>query len=171
MGLMEGDLIKCKKIGELKLCDEEWDRVENFLSLLAVRRSNLSFSLLSVDIITIYHQHADNAQQAFPSDTAATLHLAIPALEALHKAWSSRQHKIKYSVFREPLTVELAKLADYYKKSADCEAYLIAMRKYITIICVCSLCTLGFKCSIQAKRWVISRSIGVRICKIKPSLR
>ena len=31
-------------------------------------------------------QHTDNAQHAFLSDQAATLHLALPALEALHKA-------------------------------------------------------------------------------------
>ena len=35
-------------------------------------------------------QHTDNVQHAFSSDRGTTLHLALPALEALHKAWTTR---------------------------------------------------------------------------------
>jgi len=42
-------------------------------------------------------QYADVAQQAFSSEHGSTLHLAIPALETLHKAWSSRAERPKYA--------------------------------------------------------------------------
>ncbi|KAF8805383.1 hypothetical protein BYT27DRAFT_7104859 [Phlegmacium glaucopus] len=43
-----------------------------------------------------WQSHADNAQQAFLSDQASTLHLAIPTLEALRRAWSSCSACPKY---------------------------------------------------------------------------
>ncbi|KAN0118456.1 hypothetical protein V8E52_005186 [Russula decolorans] len=67
----EKDQAKRYKICNLKLTDDEWARVSAFLGLLS---------------------HADNAQQAFSSEQASTLHLAIPALEALHRAWSTRSN-------------------------------------------------------------------------------
>jgi hypothetical protein len=39
MGLKEPNLEKRKKIGELELRDNEWERVKLFLDLLAVRLS------------------------------------------------------------------------------------------------------------------------------------
>ena len=75
-------------------------------------------------------QHADNAQHAFSSDQAPTLHLALPALEALHKAWSSRRSRAKYQPFAAALDVALAKIEEYYDRSAECEAYTFAMRAH-----------------------------------------
>lgn len=42
MGLKEPNLEKRKKIGELELRDNEWERVKLFLDLLAVRQLSKS---------------------------------------------------------------------------------------------------------------------------------
>ncbi|KAJ7842020.1 hypothetical protein B0H14DRAFT_3140052, partial [Mycena olivaceomarginata] len=55
------------KIKALKLTQEEWLRVYKFTGFLA---------------------HAEKAQQAFSSGTIPSMHNAIPALEALHSAWT-----------------------------------------------------------------------------------
>ena len=73
-------------------------------------------------------QYADNAQHAFSSDQAPTLHLALPALEALHKAWSSRRAHVKYLGFIAALDAGLAKITQYYDRTADSDAYTFAMR-------------------------------------------
>jgi hypothetical protein len=75
-------------------------------------------------------KHADNAQQAFSSDQNPSLHLAIPALEALHKAWSSRLSRPKYYHFKAPLQAAIDKIVDYYEKTGDSDAYIIAMCEY-----------------------------------------
>jgi hypothetical protein len=74
-------------------------------------------------------QHADRAQQAFSSDEGPSLHSGLPALEALHKAWSSRSEKGKYSDFRDALTDAAAKIAEYYDKTATSDAFNFAMCK------------------------------------------
>jgi len=79
-------------------------------------------------------QHADNAQQAFLSDKGSTLHLALPALEALHKAWTKRAKCIKYIDFVPALNTGLAKIAEYYDHTADSDAYTFAMC-LITSLC------------------------------------
>lgn len=76
-------------------------------------------------------KHADNAQQAFSSDQNPSLHLAVPALEALHKAWSSRLVRPKYYHFKAPLQAAIDKIVDYYEKTGDSDAYIIAMREYL----------------------------------------
>ena len=73
-------------------------------------------------------QHADNAQHAFSSDQAATLHLALPALEALHKAWTTRQTREKYQGYSPALQASLTKIEEYYNRTADSDAYTFAMR-------------------------------------------
>lgn len=78
--------------------------------------------------MTLY-QHADNAQQAFSSERTSTLYLAIPALEALHRAWSSRAGHPKYQRFSHALEAACMKIDDYYEKTTDSPAYIIAMSK------------------------------------------
>jgi hypothetical protein len=72
-------------------------------------------------------QHADSAQQAFSSDTGPSLHLALPALEGLHKAWVSRSNNPKYAPFHAGLIAATDKIQEYYEKSAECDAYIIGM--------------------------------------------
>jgi hypothetical protein len=73
-------------------------------------------------------QHADNAQHAFSSDRGTTLHLALPALEALHKAWSTRLTRAKYQDFVPALEAGLEKITEYYERTADSDAYTFVMR-------------------------------------------
>jgi hypothetical protein len=70
-------------------------------------------------------------QQAFSSDRNPSLHLAIPALEALHKAWSSRLAWLKYSHFKIPLHTAIKKIEGYYAKTSDSDTYIMAMCKFI----------------------------------------
>ncbi|KAH7903417.1 ribonuclease H-like domain-containing protein, partial [Hygrophoropsis aurantiaca] len=102
----EKDRTKRQKLADLQLTSEEWSRVSILLDVL---------------------NHADKAQQSFSSDRGPSLHLALPALEALHKAWSSRAIRDKYVDFKRALEAGVDKIGDYYKKSADSDAYIISM--------------------------------------------
>ncbi|KAF8233426.1 hypothetical protein L208DRAFT_1266782, partial [Tricholoma matsutake] len=68
-----------------------------------------------------------NAQQAFSSDQATTLHLELPALEALHKAWTKQADRSKYRDFVPALKAGLDKIEEYYDRTADSDAYTFAM--------------------------------------------
>ena len=76
-------------------------------------------------------QHADNAQHAFSSDRGTTLHLALPALEALHKAWTTRLTRTKYQEFSSALEAGLSKVEEYYERTRDLDAYTFVMRSVI----------------------------------------
>ncbi|KIJ12263.1 hypothetical protein PAXINDRAFT_14886 [Paxillus involutus ATCC 200175] len=90
----------------MKLTADEWKHVGLFASLLA---------------------HTDNAQQNFSSDAGPSLHLALPALEALHKAWDSRSIQSKYMVFSTGLNAAVNKIVEYYERTADLDTYTMAM--------------------------------------------
>lgn len=119
---------KRAKIDSLRLRPDEWENVDLFNGLLAV-----CLKLLLLNANTA--KHADNAQQAFSSDQAPTLHLALPALEALHKAWSVRQDRVKYQDFVPALESGLAKIEEYYNRTADSDAYTFAMRCVFPLVC------------------------------------
>ncbi|KIK92652.1 hypothetical protein PAXRUDRAFT_792053 [Paxillus rubicundulus Ve08.2h10] len=112
LGLQADMMAKQKKIDELMLTGEEWKRVQLFASLLA---------------------HADNAQQSFSSDKGCTLQHALPALEALHKAWTIHSDYKRYAPFKDGLDAATDKLAEYYNCTADSNAYTLS-------ICKCLLC-------------------------------
>jgi hypothetical protein len=76
-------------------------------------------------------QHADNAQQAFSSEQVSTLHLAIPALEALHRAWSTRADRPKYEYFVNALHAACTKINEYYEKTTESPAFIMAMSRII----------------------------------------
>ena len=67
------------------------------------------------------------AQQAFSADRSPSLHDALPAIEALHAAWSKRSVKEKYSPFGGALDAASAKLDEYYTKTAASDAHVMAM--------------------------------------------
>ena len=69
--------------------------------------------------LIIHGQYADVAQQAFSLDSGTTLHLAIPALETLYKAWSSRAARAKYERFAPALKAAAQKLDGYYEKTTE----------------------------------------------------
>jgi hypothetical protein len=67
------------------------------------------------------------AQQAFSSEQGSTLHLAIPALETLHKAWSSHAERSKYAMFAPVLKDAAAKVDEYYEKMTHSAVYVLSM--------------------------------------------
>lgn len=125
IGRLEPNLEKRRAIYELQLSKEEWKNTKNFLDLLAV--SFFCICLVQIADHVLFVKHADNAQQAFSSDNVSTLHLALPALEALHSAWTSRVKREKYVRFKPALEAGLAKIEEYYERTGLCDAYLIAM--------------------------------------------
>ena len=86
-------------------------------------------------LIESHVQHADKAQQAFSSVRVPTLFNAIPAIESLHAAWNNRSEKLKYKAFHPALSEASKKLEAYYKKTADSDAHVFAMRK-LSYICM-----------------------------------
>ncbi|KAG1785330.1 uncharacterized protein HD556DRAFT_1471828 [Suillus plorans] len=51
----------------------------------------------------------------------------IPALETLHKAWSSRAERSKYAKFAPALKDAAAKVDEYYEKTTHSAAYVLLM--------------------------------------------
>ncbi|KAF9220289.1 hypothetical protein BS17DRAFT_820973 [Gyrodon lividus] len=99
-------MAKQKKTDDLKLTEEEWKRVKLFVSLLA---------------------HADHAQQSFFSDHESTLQHALPALEALHRAWNNHLESEQYEPFKDGSNASTEKLVEYYERTADSDAYTLVM--------------------------------------------
>ncbi|KIK76070.1 hypothetical protein PAXRUDRAFT_171002, partial [Paxillus rubicundulus Ve08.2h10] len=81
---------KCDQVVQMKLTANERMCIGLFASFLA---------------------HADNAQQSFSSDSGPSLYLALPALEALHKAWGSCSEQSKYEVFHTGLVAAVGKIS------------------------------------------------------------
>ncbi|KAJ3816107.1 hypothetical protein F5880DRAFT_1619778 [Lentinula raphanica] len=106
IGMAEPNLSKRRKLDALQLQDHEWERLSHFIALLT---------------------YADHAQQAFSSEKEPSLHIGIPALEALHRAWSTRSTRLKYSEFRPALEDGVAKVTEYYEKITDNQAYVLSM--------------------------------------------
>jgi hypothetical protein len=121
----EPDRAKRAKLDALQLSKDEWDRVKLFLDLLVVISVICDICYSTYTLL----QHADRAQQAFSSDEGPSLHSGLPALEALHKAWSSRAEKEKYSDFQGALNDAAAKIAEYYDKTSTSDAFIFAMRE------------------------------------------
>ncbi|KIK16191.1 hypothetical protein PISMIDRAFT_48578, partial [Pisolithus microcarpus 441] len=106
LSLQERDADKCRKIMELELTEVEWVRMQLLLSLLS---------------------YAEKAQHAFSSEQGLALHTALPALEALHKAWSTRKSSAKYRDFTSGLNAGLTKVSVYYERTATSDAHIMAM--------------------------------------------
>ncbi|KAG1789354.1 uncharacterized protein HD556DRAFT_1446970 [Suillus plorans] len=64
---------------------------------------------------------------SFSSDKGSTLQLALPALKALHKAWMSHSESSKYEPFHTALNAAVEKICGYYERTADNDAYIMAM--------------------------------------------
>lgn len=124
MGKLEKNSAKRKKILALELNDDEWERVGIFCDLLS---ASYFFFLNARYDIHNFIQHADTAQQAFSADKSPSLHDALPAIEALHAAWSKRSSKEKYSPFWSALNAATTKLDEYYTKTSASDAHIMAM--------------------------------------------
>ena len=75
-------------------------------------------------------QHADDAQQAFSSGSQPLLHNALPAIETLYTAWQSASTKPRYEPFVPALEAAMEKLDEYYTRTAESDAHVIAMGLY-----------------------------------------
>jgi hypothetical protein len=84
--------------------------------------------------LTFSCKYADIAQQAFSSDAGTTLHLVVPALETLYKAWSSRARRLKYARFELALDAAANKIDEYYEKTTKTPAYIMAMSSSIYLL-------------------------------------
>ncbi|THU95849.1 hypothetical protein K435DRAFT_859114 [Dendrothele bispora CBS 962.96] len=106
LALEERDLDKHRKMDALRLTPEEWNQVD-----------------VLIDILT----YAYKAQQAFFSENEPTLHNATPALDKLNNAWSVQMNRPKYTQFLDALNTGIKKLATYYNKTSDSDAYVFSM--------------------------------------------
>jgi hypothetical protein len=105
MGLQERNLTKHAKIDYLRLILVEWTHVGQFADLLSVSQ----FPEFRKFCLSLF-KYADVAQQAFSLDVGTTLHLAIPALNAA-----------------------VQKLDEYYEKTTELPAYIMAMCSSLSI--------------------------------------
>ena len=72
-------------------------------------------------------QHANNAQQAFSSSSSPSLQNALPALERMYAAWEKASSKPRYAFLVPALEAGMAKLDQYYQRSAASDAHIMAM--------------------------------------------
>jgi hypothetical protein len=54
------------------------------------------------------------------------LHLVIPAIETLHRAWLQQQSKCSPQ-FTDALNAGINKVAQYYNQTEESDTYLVAM--------------------------------------------
>ncbi|KAF9456143.1 ribonuclease H-like domain-containing protein [Collybia nuda] len=89
--------------------------------------SDQLFRQAAVEWLIATDQYAEKAQHAFSASKKTTLHLAIPALESLHKAWSTRANSDKYAFFQAALKGAAEKVNEYYEKTNNTDAYIVVM--------------------------------------------
>nr|VWO99711.1 Uncharacterized protein [Ganoderma boninense] len=102
----ERDHDKRQKLLKIDLSNEEWARVDGLTQLL---------------------EYTDDAQQSFSADHAPSLHHALPALEALHMAWTCRANRRQFALFKDALDAGIATISEYYNKTDVSDIYTIAM--------------------------------------------
>jgi hypothetical protein len=85
----------------------------------------------------------------------------LPAIEALHAAWSKWSAKPKYAPFKDAVDAATAKLEEYYTKTADSDAHILAMCKYVLFKPLSIISLTILQSCIPEKRWDILISIGV----------
>ena len=119
---------KQRKLGDLALSEEEWSWIQLFCNLLQV------FIFLCV-MVTVYSylwsQHTDIAQQAFSAEAQPTLHNALPAVEKMYSTWQKALEKPCYKIFKPALEAAMAKLDEYYQRTAKSDAHIIAMGMFL----------------------------------------
>jgi hypothetical protein len=76
-------------------------------------------------------QTADKAQQAFSYSSIPTLSNAVPALEKLYATWEKQRDMPEAKPFKNALDAALKKVNEYYKKTSESDAHIMAMRMYL----------------------------------------
>ncbi len=78
-----------------------------------------------MDLDTVIQQFAwCKISHAFSAATRPSLH---PAIETLYAGWSNARKKERYKPFFPALDAAMAKLNEYYERTADSDAHIIAM--------------------------------------------
>ena len=80
-------------------------------------------------------QTADKAQQAFSYSSIPTLYNAIPALEKLFATWEKQRDMPETERFKNALDAALQKVNEYYEKTSESDAHIMAMRIYFIVLC------------------------------------
>ena len=149
---------KCRKVDSLRLTVGEWEHVQTFEKLLAV----CAYRHIWQFIINFRVQTADKAQQAFSYSSILTLCNVVPALEKLYATREKQQNMPEAKPFKKALDVGLKKVNEYYKKTSESDAHIMAMRIYF----YCSLLHIYthhlFQFSIRNVKWNTSERIGPR---------
>ena len=127
MGHLAGEesLEKCRKIDHLQLSASEWGRVRTFTNLLSV-----STTLTPPNCAYFPYQTAEKAQQAFSSSTVPTLWNSVPALEKLYTTWEKQRELHEVASFRVAIDAAMVKINEYYVKTAESDAHIMAMSEY-----------------------------------------
>jgi len=76
----------------------------------------------------IDYQVAKTAQQSFSSENLPTLYNAIPALEKMYSKWEKLRDTPEATPFQPALDAALTKINEYYQKTAESDAHVMAMR-------------------------------------------
>ncbi|KAJ2919527.1 hypothetical protein MD484_g940, partial [Candolleomyces efflorescens] len=97
---------KARVLRELCVTEEEWTQINKVLKIL---------------------KHTDEAQHAVSSETELALFHTLPALEHLHKTWTSMAEKPKYFYYHTTINNALAKINTYYNKTSLVNAYNMSM--------------------------------------------
>jgi hypothetical protein len=80
-------------------------------------------------------QTADKAQQAFSYSSIPTLSNAIPALEKLYTTWEKQRVLPEAEPFKHALDAALKKVNEYYVKTSESDAHIMAMRMFLFYFC------------------------------------
>ena len=137
MGCIAGEesIEKRQKIDILRLSVEEWKRVETFEKLLDVSTHHIFFILFLRLYTYLNYQTADKAQQKFSSATVPTLFNAVPALEKLYATWEKQSALPEARPFESAINAAMAKVNEYYMKTAESDAHIMAMRTNFCYSC------------------------------------
>ena len=81
-------------------------------------------------------QTADKAQQAFSYSSIPTLSNAIPALEKLYTSWEKQRDLPEAEPFKNALEAALKKVNEYYVKTSESDAHIMAMRMSLFLVTI-----------------------------------
>jgi hypothetical protein len=85
-------------------------------------------------VVVTFVQFANDAQEAFSTHKHPTLAYVIPALEQLYKHWKCRRNKIAYIRYHAALDATLNTVDEYYARTEDSDAFIMAMGMYSCFI-------------------------------------
>jgi len=55
----------------------------------------------------------------------------VPALEKLYTTWEKQKEQLEMASFRDAIAAAMRKVNEYYVKTAESDAHIMAMHEYI----------------------------------------